>query len=131
MTFGEEKGEKWVEMENFREEGTESDCLLQTDRLMDIHFIFIDRLSKVKIDLACDALCSFLRKCLSISCHTSRSDGDVSSCPLSDVSSPGWMYSCRSNPKLVIPLIQKSYSFNPRVLFLSSKNLIPLIQKFE
>ena len=47
MTFG---GGKQRKAGAEREAGEERDSLLQTDRLMDIHFIFIDRLSKIKND---------------------------------------------------------------------------------
>ena len=44
----ERNGLKDSTSETVREEGAERDCLLQTDRLMDIHFIFIDRFQKSK-----------------------------------------------------------------------------------
>ena len=94
-------------------------------------------------DLTCDTLCPFLRKCLSISCRTSRATGHVPSCPLSAASSPGWMYSSRPTScrfqmvcvghLLILTFLQKFAGtcrvkiFNP--LFLQSKILIPTIQK--
>jgi hypothetical protein len=53
VTFGGgNEREAGAEREEGADKKTERDCLLQTDRLMDIHFVFFDRLSKVKNDRA-------------------------------------------------------------------------------